>query len=150
MHNRKQQLTFFLVVQKYLEEELFLPKIIRRLKEDLSHKTRTIIDKRAEKVELDEDLNMIKVLTLFYCLHTQKPKHGYMSMLTKHLIKDTEIDFDPENIKATNERIKELIVEIGLPELHGTAKQFINNVYYYKPDFIDRYPDLENRVIASR
>lgn len=149
MHNKKQQLTFFLTVQDQLDEELFLPKIIKKLKEDLDHKTRKRIEHVANESSLDEDDNMVKILTLFYCLHTQKPKHGHMSMLTKHLIKDTEIDFDPDSIKETNERIKEIIEEIGLPRLEGTARQFIQNVYYYKPDFIDRYPDLQGKVISS-
>lgn len=143
MHSKKQKLTFFLVIEKYIDEDLFLPKIIERLKEDLDQKTRTVIKQKADQVELDENNNTIKLLALFYCLHVQKPSHGHLYMFTKYLIKNTEIEFDPEYLNKTNKRIKELIVEIGLPPLEGTTKQFVQNLYYYEPAFLDKYPDLE-------
>lgn len=146
MHNKKQRLTFFLVINKYIKEDLFLPKIIKNLKESLDQPTRQIIKDRANTIEIDQDINTIKILALFYCLHIQRPKDGYMSMFTKYLIKDTEIDFKPRAIKKMNELIKDLLEEIGLPSFEDTTKAFVHNIYYYEPDFIDKYPELEKKI----
>lgn len=143
MHNQRQKLTFFLVIDKYIKEDLFLPKIIKKLKRELDQKTRTAINKRVDQIELEESKNTIKLLALFYCLHIQKPSHGHLSMFTKYLIKNTNIEFDPEYLNETNKKIKQLVQDIGLPSLKGTTKQFVQNLYYYEPDFLDEYPDIE-------
>lgn len=136
--SKLQKLTFYTFLEQNGLESLYLAQLLKQLRQNTPIPERKYIGSLVSRVDNPIDTTELKKAAILFCLHTEKPKDGFIDMLIKELIKETEIEFSEKQIVEHNTKLNLLLNKLNLPELPLSTNLALR-ASIYSPLFKQQY-----------